>query len=233
MDETSEQLDPRFGYFMRVFTEQWVTPRRTPSMLDLSRDASPISLAFARLGFTVTRIRLRDTSLEELGARLESLRGRFDVVCCSDLLEHLDDWNVVLRRIAARLRPGGLFLYSVASGRSRLPRWVRGVARWLRARRGAADPYERSLTAGDVVVALRSARLLPREMVSLAADADSWTGSGTVDPHAGTFAGWALREADRPAAVAPMRWDFQGTGERWLVGRAVAASPLVARLGAQ
>ena len=40
-------------------------------------------------------------------------------------------------------------------------------------------------------------------------------------------------EADRPAAVAPMRWDFQGTGERWLVGRAVAASPLVARLGAQ
>ena len=35
-------------YFMRVFGEQWAAPGRIPSMLDLSRNASPMALAFAR-----------------------------------------------------------------------------------------------------------------------------------------------------------------------------------------
>jgi SAM-dependent methyltransferase len=204
-------------------------------MLDLSHDASLMSPLFARLGFLVTRFRVGDTSLEELGGRLESLDGRFDVVCCYDLIERLDDWDTTLRRVAARLRPGGLFLYSVAGRGSRAPRWLRGVARWGRSLTGAtgSPAHDHSPTAGDMAVALRAARLLPREMVALSRKADWWRAAGTVDAGSRSFAGWAVREADSAATVAPMRWDFHGTGERWLVGRAVVGTLLVARRGAR
>jgi SAM-dependent methyltransferase len=235
MDQRSERVDPRCGYFMRVFGEQWVAPRHPPSMLDLSWDAGLMWPVFTRLGFLVTRVRVGDTSLEELGARLEGLDGRFDVVCCYDLLERLDDWDMALRHIAARLRPGGLFLYSTAGRPSRTPRWLRGVARRARSWTGATSSlaHDQSPTAGDMAVALRAARLLPREIVALTRRADWWRATGTVDAGSRSFAGWAVREADRAATVAPMRWDFHGTGERWLVGRGAAGAPLVARRGAR
>ena len=234
MDQMSEQIDPRCGYFMRVFGEQWSAPRRPPAMLDLSRDARLMSPMFARLGFLVTRIRAGDTSLEELGARLESLEGRFDVVCCYDLLERLDDWDVVLRRVAARLRPGGLFLYSVEGRRSRAPRWLRDAARRVRSWTGATGSaaQDHAPTAGDIAGAMRAARLLPREMVALRRTAEWWRAVGTVHAESRSFAGWAVRDADRTPTVAPVRWEFYGTGERWLAGRARGA-PLVARTGAK
>ena len=235
MDETSGRLDPRCGYFMRVFGEQWAAPGRVPSMLDLSRDASPMSLAFARLGFQVTSLRLEDGGLEDLGERLERLEGRYDIVCCYDVLEYLDDWRNVLDRIARRLRPGGLLMYSVQARAGRTPRWIRAITRWLR---GPVDPggslgASRSPTAGEVHAAFRRVRLLSRETVTLDGDGRWWARPATAPAGAGTFAGFAVRESEAAPAVAPMRWDFQGTGERWLVGRAAAAASLVARLGAQ
>ena len=234
MAQMSERLDPRCGYFMRVFGEQWAAPGRTPTMLDLSRDVSLMSLAFARLGFEVTRIGLMDGSLEDLGERLERLGGRFDVICCYDVLEHLDDWQNVLGRLARRLRSGGLFLYSVEARSSRTPRWLRAAQRWLRgtAGTGASLRGDRSPTAGELNAGLRAARLLPRESVTLSGDGRWWARPATAPAGAGCFAGYAVRETDHPVAVAPMRWDFQGTGERWLVGRRAGVS-LVARIGAQ
>jgi hypothetical protein len=69
-------------------------------------------------------------------------------------------------------------------------------------------------------------------MVALGRRGRWWSEAGTVDPAAGTFAGYAVRDTDQPAGAPPMRWDLQGTGERWLMGRAVTA-PLVARIGAR
>jgi SAM-dependent methyltransferase len=228
-------MDPRWGYFMRVFGQHWAAPGRMPSMLDLSRDASPMALAFARLGFRVTSLRLADGGLEDLGERLERLEERYDIVCCYDVLEHLDDWRNVLDRIARRLRPGGLLMYSVEARAGRTPRWLRAVTRWLR---GPVDPSgsvreNRSPTAGEVHAAFRRVRLLSRETVTLDGDGRWWARPATAPAGAGTFAGFAVRESEGSPAVARIRWDFQGTGERWLVGRAAVAASLVARLGAQ
>jgi SAM-dependent methyltransferase len=229
----SERLGPRCGYFMRVFGEQWTAPGRTPAMLDLCRGVSLMSLAFARLGFEVTRIGLEDGSLEDLGERLERLGRRFDLICCYDVLEHLDDWQNVLGRLGRRLRSGGLLLYSLEARAGRGPRWLRAARRWLRGASGSRASLrgDRSPTAGEFNAGLRAARLLPRESVTLTGDGRWWARPATAPAGAGSFAGFAVRETDHPAAVAPMRWDFHGTGERWLVGRAAAS--LVARLGAQ
>jgi SAM-dependent methyltransferase len=241
---TSERRDSRCGYFMRVFGEQWTAPGRTPSMLDLSGDGSLMSPAFARLGFEVTRIGLGDGSLEEVGDRLERLAGRFDVICCYDVLEQLDDWQNVLGRLARRLRSGGLFLYSVQARPSRTPRWLRAARRWLRGASGTSHSLrgDVSPTAGELNGGLRAARLLPREAVTLSGDGRWWARPATAPAGAASFAGYAVRETDAPArvapatavplAAAPMRWDFNGTGERWLAGQHAGAS-LVARLGAR
>jgi SAM-dependent methyltransferase len=216
---------------MRVFGEQWAASGQTPAMLDLSRDASPMALAFARLGFQVASLRLSDGGLEDLGERLERLDRRFDLVCCHDVLEQVDDWQNVLGRIARRLRPGGLLLYSVAQRADRRPRWLRALRAWLRGTTdgGGAD---RSPTAGELHAAFRAVRLLPRETVTLDGEGRWWTRPATAPAGARSFAGFAVREtAPGAAVVAPMRWDFLGTGERWLVQRHTAS--LVARLGAR
>jgi SAM-dependent methyltransferase len=233
MGQTSERLDLRCGYFMRVLGEHWTAPVRTPAMLDLSRDVSLMALVFARLGFQVTRIGLEDGSLEDLGERLERIGGRFDVICCYDVLEHLDDWQNVLGRLARRLRTGGLLLYSLQERTGRTPRWLRAVRGWLRGGgSGASLRGDRSPTVGELNAGLRAARLLPRESVTLTGDRRWWARPATAPAGAGSFAGYAVRETDHPASVAPMQWSFHGSGERWLVGRTAVAS-LVARLGAQ
>lgn len=45
--------------------------------------------------------------IHELPQALPSLRGRFDIVTCLDVLEHVDDDVAGLRELAGLLRPGG------------------------------------------------------------------------------------------------------------------------------
>jgi SAM-dependent methyltransferase len=221
---------------MRVFGEHWRLPARMPAMLDLSRDASPLSRAFTRLGFEVTALRLRDDALTDLAERLEQLTGRFDLICCHDVLEHVDDWRRVIVGLARRLRPGALFLYSVdytvdgvgALG-GRAMRWLRAVRRRLPGAGFVPLRSDRTVTAGELTAGLRAARLLTRESVTLGGRRGLAV-VATAPAGATSFAGFAVREADR-LAVAPMRWDFSGTGERWLAGRLAGAS-LVGRIGA-
>jgi 2-polyprenyl-3-methyl-5-hydroxy-6-metoxy-1,4-benzoquinol methylase len=44
--------------------------------------------------------------------------GHFDVILCADVLEHLVDPWLVVRRLAHHLRPGGLFLSSIPNVRN-------------------------------------------------------------------------------------------------------------------
>ena len=233
MVQASEGRNVRYGYFMRVFGEQWTTPTRMPTMLDLSRDPSPMAHAFIRLGFDVTGLALRDDSLADLAERLERLNGRFDVICCHDILEHLDDWQRVIDGLARRLRPGGLFIYSVdngvETGAARAMRWLRALWRRPDGAPTVTSRNRRAPTAGELNAGLRAARLLPRESVTLGRGR-GLSALATAPARATSFAGFAVRETDRPA-VAPMRWDFSGTAERWLAGRRAGVS-LVARIGA-
>jgi len=88
--------------------------------------------AFAADGFQVTgldpaasssRAARRHAAETGLQIRYEVGRGKslpfgdidFDIVCCCDVLEHVDDVGQVLREAARTLKPGGLFLYDTVN----------------------------------------------------------------------------------------------------------------------
>ncbi len=204
-------------YVLRVLADQWAAPTRIPTLLDISRGADGLAAELGRIGFRVTGITLQDGSLESLGERLGGVTATFDAICCRGVLELVDDWAEVVSRIARRLRPGGVFLYSVSSGtppRERLlPRLVR---RWLASGLGTAGILERdrSIAAADLAAALRRAGLLPREMTA--------PGDGTVRTVAAesvAYVGYSVRRADPAPPATAMRREFTGTGERWVGGR--------------
>jgi 2-polyprenyl-6-hydroxyphenyl methylase/3-demethylubiquinone-9 3-methyltransferase len=48
---------------------------------------------------------------EGCGEELPFASHRFDFVCCCDVLEHVDDFSLVIKEIARVLKPGGVFFY--------------------------------------------------------------------------------------------------------------------------
>jgi SAM-dependent methyltransferase len=86
---------------------------RVPAMLDVSRDGCVVAAKVARLGFRVEEITLPDTSPESLSPRLGGRTAAFDIVCCWDVLEQVDDWQAIVGAMARVLRSGGVFFYSI------------------------------------------------------------------------------------------------------------------------
>jgi SAM-dependent methyltransferase len=187
-------------YVLRVLGHQWAAPSRTPTVLDVSRHGDGIAPELARAGFRVTRVTLDASSLETVGERLAGIHRHFDAVVVRDVLEALDDWRAVVSRSARRLRPGGVFVYGVSGG-------ARG--RWLsRLLPSQLRPRGRpSVSAGELLAILRRNGLLQREMISLAAE----TAAATTT----TYIGHSIMKGN-PVPAATLRWDFTGTGERWL-----------------
>jgi len=103
-------------YILRVLANRWPRPARIPTLLDISCGREGVGAELGRIGFRVTGITLQDGSLESLSERLAGVTATFDAVCCRDVLELLEDWAEVVGQLARRLRPGGVFLYSVGSG---------------------------------------------------------------------------------------------------------------------
>jgi SAM-dependent methyltransferase len=202
-------------YILRVLAHRWPRPARIPTLLDISRGREGVGMELGRIGFRVTSITLQDGSLESLTARLPGVTATFDAVCCRDVLDLMEDWVEVVGRIARWLRPGGLFLYSVGSGtpprRRLLPQLVR---RWLGLGTAATLDRDRSIEAADLAATLRRAGLLPREMT----EPGDETGR-TVAPKSVAYVGYSVRRSDPAPPVIGMRWEFTGTGERWIAGR--------------
>lgn len=102
------------------------------AVLDIGCGGGYLSEAFAADGFQVTGL---DPAVNSIAAarrhaaetglqiRYEVGRGEslpfgdetFDIVCCCDVLEHVDDLSQVLRESARTLKPGGLFLYDTVN----------------------------------------------------------------------------------------------------------------------
>ncbi len=122
-------LNPvRYGYFKRHL--QGAPAGGT--VLDVGCGGGFLAEEFAKDGFAVTGIDPSGRSLEAARAhaggtglticyrsgRGESLPfpdASFDIVCCCDVLEHVDDPARVLAEIARTLRPGGIFFFDTVN----------------------------------------------------------------------------------------------------------------------
>lgn len=121
-----EMLKQEWHYYTSLLP--W--PPAGASVLDLACGSGLYSLAWAERGARVTGI---DFDHALLGASRERVRrsapaapppdwtsgdaaslpfrdGRFDLVFCNSLLEHVPSWEAVVRESARVLRPGGLFV---------------------------------------------------------------------------------------------------------------------------
>ncbi|HEY8591925.1 MAG TPA: bifunctional 2-polyprenyl-6-hydroxyphenol methylase/3-demethylubiquinol 3-O-methyltransferase UbiG [Sphingomicrobium sp.] len=112
------------------------TPLAGKSALDVGCGAGILAEPLARMGATVTGI---DASAELIGAArahaemvglaidyragdVLDLEGKFDLVTCLEVIEHVADPAAFVRSLAARLAPGGLLIMSTpnATGWSKL-----------------------------------------------------------------------------------------------------------------
>lgn len=119
---------PRFAYFAQALKQHAVPDVTKLSVLDVGCGGGLLSERFAALGCAVTGIDQSEPSLEAArghaqaaGLRIAYRQGQaqalpvatasVDVVCCCDVLEHVDDVERVIAEIARVLKPGGLFFF--------------------------------------------------------------------------------------------------------------------------
>jgi 2-polyprenyl-6-hydroxyphenyl methylase/3-demethylubiquinone-9 3-methyltransferase len=118
----------RFGYFTRVLGAEAAAGRTHRTVLDVGCGGGLLSEEFARAGFRVAGVDPMAESIEAgrrhaaasgleidyrvaAGEALPFDDGRFDVVLCCDVLEHVEAVGPVLAEVVRVLRPGGAFLF--------------------------------------------------------------------------------------------------------------------------
>lgn len=119
---------PRFAYFEQALTGILQRQPAGLTVLDVGCGGGLLSERFAALGCQVTGLDRAAAGLvaarahaEASGLRIDYQQGsaeqlpfadqQFDIVCCCDVLEHVDDVDAVLAEIARVLKPGGVFFF--------------------------------------------------------------------------------------------------------------------------
>ena len=130
---------PRFEYFRQVLLSRFGVEAENASVLDVGCGGGLLTERFASLGLPRRRGRPLDADpgrgaphASESGfdidyrqgdaAELPFADGSFDVVCCCDVLEHVDGFDGVVGEIARVLKPRGVFFFDTINRtwRSRL-----------------------------------------------------------------------------------------------------------------
>jgi 2-polyprenyl-6-hydroxyphenyl methylase/3-demethylubiquinone-9 3-methyltransferase len=119
----------RFDYFRAFLASENLHRTENLELLDIGCGGGFLTEEFARFGgFRVYGIDPSGPSLQEAelhakqggldityrlgkGEALPFPDGRFDVVCCCDVLEHVTDRSAILSEVRRVLRPGGVFLF--------------------------------------------------------------------------------------------------------------------------
>ncbi len=119
---------PRFDYFRKILLDRLTLDPRRISVLDVGCGGGYLAEQFAAIGCAVTGVDRSVPTLktamahaltdgytihyiEGSGEKLPFEVHQFDVVCCCDVLEHVDDIDIVISEIARVLKPGGVFFY--------------------------------------------------------------------------------------------------------------------------
>jgi 2-polyprenyl-6-hydroxyphenyl methylase / 3-demethylubiquinone-9 3-methyltransferase len=177
----------RFGYFRRVLAATLGPAVDGATLLDVGCGGGFLAEEFAQLGCRVTGVDPSVASLQAArrhaddeglaivyrhgrGERLPADDDEFDVVCCCDVLEHVDDVDAVVAEIARVLRPGGVFLYDTIN-RTRASRLVviklMQEWRWSSWVPAGLHDWDRFVTPEELGQMMRGVGLRPREIVGL------------------------------------------------------------------
>ncbi len=119
---------PRFEYFRNVLINRLRMEPNQLRLLDVGCGGGLLSEPFAAQGCQVTGVdrsiptlaaarahaQKSGLAIQYLEANAESLPfddQSFDIVCCCDVLEHVDDMDRVINEISRVLKPGGIFFF--------------------------------------------------------------------------------------------------------------------------
>jgi 2-polyprenyl-6-hydroxyphenyl methylase / 3-demethylubiquinone-9 3-methyltransferase len=178
----------RLAYFRRTLAAELSRPPRGLRVLDVGCGGGFLAEPFAQLGCVVTGVDPSPASIAaaaahagEQGLDIDYRVGRgealpvadasFDVVCCCDVLEHVDDVAATVREMARALAPGGVLLYDTINRTfaSRLV-VIKLMQEWAWSRFVPPDLHDwtRFVTPAELDAELRAAGLAPRAPVGLA-----------------------------------------------------------------
>jgi 2-polyprenyl-6-hydroxyphenyl methylase/3-demethylubiquinone-9 3-methyltransferase len=132
-------------------------------------DLSPTMIEVARLHAQAAGLAI-EYRLQS-AAELAAAAGRFDVVCCMELAEHVPDPAVLVTALAALLRPGGaLFMSTINRSAKAFFGAIVGAEYLLRLVPRGTHEYARLIRPAELARAARGAGLELRELCGLGYD---------------------------------------------------------------
>lgn len=162
--------------------------------LDLAEDL----LEVARLHAIESGVRV-DYRLESAEQHAESNEGRYDVVTCMEMLEHVPDPESVVRSLARLVRPGGHVFVSTLN---RTPRAylfaVLGAEYVLRLLPTGTHSYEKFIRPSELVAWARPAGLAHLDVAGLDYDPFSRTAKLSTDARINYLAHFRRTGPDTP-----------------------------------